>query len=359
MEWRSRFEREARNWISLGVHENIVHALSFIRCDKPILILEFVEGQDLDRFVKNEPGGMALLQALEFGIQIARGLAHAHTCAMPRGSGGLIHRDLKPSNVLVTKQCSVKLTDFGLSIARGDTHWTRGYLGTIAYTPPEQFKDSHSVTKKADIYACGVLLYEMVTGNLPFPLCEERMMIDRIFNGDPESISTFREDVDPPLVDLINRCMMKDPGNRPETADELLAALCRIRKGLSPETGLHPPCVKCGYLGKKEHVICPICDVAYPSRSSGREGETWRCDCGCEVPSSFWYCLSCGQPSTLPRGARVTTKMRSGVFADCHVRRGIQGQRKRCTNCHCESPQTHIYCCHCGSHLTTGPQDFK
>ena len=358
-EWRARFEREARNWISLGVHENIVHAISYIRGEEPFLILEFIEGPNLARIVKEEPAGMALPQVLDFGIQIAGGLAYAHDCMMPRGSRGVVHRDLKPGNVLITQQCRAKLTDFGLSRARDDTNLTKGYLGTMAYMPPEQFQDSHSTTEKADIYSFGVLLYQMVTGNLPFSVCTEYELIYRIFSCEPESVTTFRPGVDDSLVDLIDRCMMKEPEERPVSAREVLNALRNIRSKLKPDSGVQPPCEKCGYTAQKEHVQCPICEALSPPPHIDSKATFWQCKCGQEIPSKFWYCLSCGEPTKTIQPAGQTAPMCSGVFDDSMLPADSFERTNRCVACGSGNLLLYNYCCHCGEPLTGNPSGLR
>lgn len=352
LEWRSRFEREARNWKSLGLHQNIVQAIAIENSGNPILTLEYVDGYDLEKILKYEPGGLATIQALGFAVQIAEGLAHAHTSTMPRGSGGLIHRDLKPSNVLVTRACLAKLTDFGLSLAMGDTRWTKCFVGSLAYAPPEQFENAHSVTQKADIYSFGVILYEMITGNLPFTPCEVRKMVLKIFYEEPEPIETYTANVAPALRDLILQCLSKRPNARPESALVLVKELHSMLESLPADTGNLSRCSNCGYLPKKEHVSCPVCDHPNLSANSGNEEQSWKCACGLRVPLKYRFCMSCGLPCISPNQLKRTTRISSSLqFSTLDTFR-FSDSGKLCLKCGKQNPYTSGSCSWCGSLLS-------
>lgn len=350
-EWKSRFEREARNWISLGSHENIVHAISYIRGEEPFLILEYIGGPNLAMLVKEEPGGMAVSQLLKFGIEIAQGLAYAHERVMPRGSRGVVHRDLKPGNVLITPNCQAKLTDFGLSRARDDTNLTKGYLGTMAYMPPEQFKDSHSTTEKADIYSFGVVLYQMVTGNMPFSVCTEYELMYRIFSCEPEPVESYRPDIAVELAALIRKCMMKEPQDRPDSTREVLDSLLEIRKNLRVDSSARQPCWQCGYIAQKEHFQCPVCESApLPSGSDGND-TPWHCTCGEENQAKFWYCLKCGKAAKTIEPATQFGGLPSSPTYDSLVPPDSFERVNRCILCGSGNLPLYKFCSHCGTPL--------
>lgn len=353
-EWRSRFEREARNWISLGVHDNIVQAYSYIDAPKPILVLEYVDGYDLDKIVKQEPGGMSISQAVAFATEIAAGLEHAHVRKMPRGPGGLIHRDLKPSNVLVTRRCQAKIADFGLSRAKGDTRWTRHFVGSMAYAPPEQFENANSVTHKADIYSFGVILYEMLTGNLPFLPCETKKMIRQIFHDDPEPFDTYRADVPTPLRDLVYRCLAKHPVDRPGSSRTLLEELRALKKGLHQDATTPTTCGTCGYRSEIGHVKCPVCDAVTATDHFEVQGQTWICACGLYVPERYRFCISCGLPSVLLKEEKRTTKMPSSISQEVFTDAGIEDSKRSCGECGKDNPFENVFCSRCGSQLRFG-----
>src|SRR5262245_13526705 len=217
-----RFEREARLLATLS-HPNIatLHALEhFDR--KPALVMELVTGQTLAELIAHAGSGLPLEESIRIATDIARALEAAH-------ESGVVHRDLKPGNVKVAENGAVKVLDFGLAKAfdPGDPSSANAMnsptltaqatqagviLGTAAYMSPEQAR-GRSVDKRADIWACGAVLYEMLTGT-------------RLFEGETVSdtlAAVLRQDVDikalpastpPALRQLLRRCLQRDPRQR-------------------------------------------------------------------------------------------------------------------------------------------------
>ncbi len=321
----ARFEKEARAWINLRDHPNIVRALSFQRHPEPFLIEEYVDGPSLHDLLRTEPGGLALSQVVQFGMQMARGLTHAHTCPMQNNQRGVIHRDLKPGNVMVTRSCQAKLADFGLAKLLGESSPASRsrVMGTLRYIPPEQLHDAHNVREPADLYTLGMILYEMVTAHLPLPPGSPAEVIYHVQRSKPEPIETYRQGVPEPLVDLIQRCLRKKPARRPQTALEMHAALEAVQAELPAETEPFPPCPICGYVANCTHLNCPVCGEAGVVRKAA-EPSVQRCICGEEVPPGFRFCIVCGKP-----------------FADEFL----------CPSCHGVNPRHHRFCCHCGGAL--------
>ena len=269
-----RFEREARCWINLGEHDNIVRAISFQRGDFPMLFLEYVDGPTLSQLIKNEQRGLDYQQAIKTAIQICDGLRYAHTCPMPNRSIGVMHRDIKPQNILIDSAGVSKLTDFGLVRSQNDTRLTR-VLGTPSYMSPEQEVDSFNVSPKTDVYSLGLVISEMLTGFRPHP---------------GASIEQFRPDVDKELVRLVSACLDHSPESRP-TSHQLLADLHSLRLRIQSDA---EPCPNCAYLPNRQHLFCPICGVDRELLKTRQ----WRCSCGKPNQEEFAFCLGCGKKKT-------------------------------------------------------------
>jgi serine/threonine-protein kinase len=184
------------------------------------LVMEYVEGQDLQMLVKEHGGGLDFVQVAEFARQAASGLAHAH-------ESGLIHRDIKPANLLVDARGTVKILDLGLARFFDDkleasltAAYNESILGTADYLSPEQALNSHDVDTRTDIYSLGCTCYFMLTGQPPFPdgSVAQRLMAHQV--KAPTSIEKFRPDVPADLVAIIDRMIAKKPEDRYQTAGE-------------------------------------------------------------------------------------------------------------------------------------------
>ena len=294
-----RFEREARCWINLGHHDNIVRAISFYRGKTPLLILEYIAGPTLRHLLKSEPRGMDLAQMADLAEQISRGLQFAHTCPMPNGSIGVIHRDIKPANILLSSRGVAKLSDFGLVRSQNDTFLNTGVLGTHVYMSPEQEKDSHDVSEKTDIYSLGIVLYEMITGIRPH-------------RG--QAITDFRPETDKGLVELIESCLAHNAAERP-TADQLFSELQTLRGRIESES---TPCPQCAYRPRKQNLYCPVCRLDRQLATMGQ----WRCCCGKPNQQQYAFCLGCGKK-----------------------------RNETCDRCGKENPEGHRFCAWCGEPL--------
>ena len=212
---QARFEREARAISALN-HPNIC---TLYDIGPDYLVMELVEGQSLaDRLKK---GPLPIDKVLQFGAQIADALTTAHT-------QGIIHRDLKPGNVMETPK-GIKLLDFGLakyvttdcSRTAETTLTLRGaVLGTPAYMAPEQL-EGHECDARTDIFALGLVLFEMATGSRAFGGSSQAELISQIMHGEP----VFEKVAPPAFRRLIERCLAKDPAKRWQTASDLKLAL--------------------------------------------------------------------------------------------------------------------------------------
>lgn len=218
-----RFHREARAAASLD-HRNIVRAYDVDNeGDNHFLVMEYVEGKDLQRMVA-ERGPLEYAVAADYIRQAAVGLAHAH-------QAGLIHRDIKPANLLVDQNNVVKVLDLGLARFTGEDKasltvaYDENVLGTADYLAPEQALDSHGVDARADIYSLGCTLYYVLTGHPPFPegTLPQRLLAHQ--KQAPSSIFDDRPDAPSDLVDICLKMMAKKPSARFQSAAEVAEAL--------------------------------------------------------------------------------------------------------------------------------------
>ena len=163
-ELRERFKREAEILLDLR-HRNIVHMFDyFVEAGSHYIALEFVDGMSLDKLlVKTKK--LSCQTAMLIFRDACKALLYAH-------ENGIVHRDIKPGNILISSHGEIKLADFGIASSEkeAETNLTQdgSTLGTPSYMPPEQFSETKKVDNRADIYAMGVMLYEMVTGKKPF-----------------------------------------------------------------------------------------------------------------------------------------------------------------------------------------------
>jgi len=227
-EAKARFVREARAAAALD-HANIctVHEIDEAE-DRIFIAMAFIEGQSLKE--KIQTGPLALPEALDLVAQVAEGLREAH-------EKGMIHRDIKPANIMITPGGQAKILDFGLAISPGATRVTRlgTTLGTIGYMSPEQAQ-AQAVDHRTDIWSTGVMLYEMVTGKLPFQADHEQATIHLILNEEPPRIRSHRSDAPRQLEEIIEKCLSKATGERYENAEALKKDLELLVESLKPGT---------------------------------------------------------------------------------------------------------------------------
>ncbi len=236
-EVRQRFEREAKT-ISQLSHPHICALYDVGNQDgAEYLVMEYLEGETLaERLVK---GALPLDQTLRHGIEIADALEKAHR-------QGIVHRDLKPGNVMLTKS-GVKLLDFGLAkavapagppapltslptMAAGRSLTQEGtLLGTFQYMAPEQL-EGKPVDVRTDIFALGVSLYEMATGNKAFSGASQASLISSIMTSEPPPISSVQPMTPPALDRVVKTCLAKDPEDRWQTAHDVAMQLEWIRR---------------------------------------------------------------------------------------------------------------------------------
>jgi serine/threonine protein kinase/tetratricopeptide (TPR) repeat protein len=223
-EAKERFIHEAKAASALD-HNNIcnVHEIGETDDRQIFIAMAYYEGETLKSRIAKGP--LRIEEASDVAIQIAQGLAEAH-------QHGIVHRDVKPANILITKSGVAKILDFGLAKLSGASRLTRtgSTVGTAAYMSPEQAR-GQDVDHRADIWSLGVVLYEMVTGHLPFRGNHEAALLYSIVHEEPQPISGFRPDLPPDLESSITKMLKKEPGERFQNARELLSQLGVKNKG--------------------------------------------------------------------------------------------------------------------------------
>src|SRR5471030_2066580 len=210
IEYVERFRREAQAVAKLA-HSNVAVVIDRGEDDgRPYIVFEYVEGGNLKTLIERE-APLPLERVIELGIQIARGLEHAHR-------GSLVHRDVKPQNILLDRTGQAKLIDFGIARSSAEVRpgltLTGTVLGSSDYIAPEQAQ-GRSVEERTDVYSLAIVLYEMLTGELPFTGENFVAVAMRHINEEPPSVVDRRSDVPPRLVELLHRAMAKDPEKRP------------------------------------------------------------------------------------------------------------------------------------------------
>jgi len=231
-----RFHREAQSAASL-THPNIVAVYDFGQdLGRPYIVMEYVPGRDL-RSILQGGGPLAVDQVVDICLQVCAAVGYAHR-------SGLVHGDIKPGNVLIAPDGRAKVVDFGLARALGESAMDEeGELvwGTPAYFAPEQAAGDR-VLPATDVYAIGVILYEMLTGRLPFIGSDAEVAHKHLYET-PMPADQVNPRIPARLARIIDVAMNKQPGERFRTADHMRQALADFRQGGEGQTGYHAPAV--------------------------------------------------------------------------------------------------------------------
>ena len=256
---RKRFEREARAAAGLD-HPNIctVYEIDDVE-GNTFIALAYLEGDELTKCISEGP--LKVERLLDVAIQLARGLQEAH-------GKGVVHRDIKPANVMDTSGGQAVLMDFGLAqltsaASKLTQEGTRA--GTSSYMSPEQTTGA-PVDHRTDIWALGVVLYEMATGELPFKGHYEQAVLYSILNEAPQPVTALREGVPPELEQVINKCLAKRVEGRYQTVSDLLADLNALKNRVESGAGRKPS------WGAKD-MRPSIAVLPFENRSRGDEDE--------------------------------------------------------------------------------------
>jgi eukaryotic-like serine/threonine-protein kinase len=227
-ERKKRFIHEAKTASSLD-HSNIgtIHELSEDGNGQMYIVMAYYDGESLkDRLIRKP---LEINEAIEISVQVANGLVRAH-------EAGIIHRDIKPANIIITKQGEVKIIDFGLAKRNGDTQISKDNAapGTIAYMAPEQVV-GNSIDSRTDIWSFGVVLYEMITGELPFKGEFDQAVIYSILKKEPITSISLRTGIPFEIEQIINKALVKKPEERFSNMDEFLTNLQSINDSSNAE----------------------------------------------------------------------------------------------------------------------------
>ena len=221
-EAKARFTHEAKAASALN-HTNITTIYEIDEVEGECFIcMEYIEGKNLKDRIESAP--LKIAEAIGIALQIAEGLQEAH-------QKGIIHRDIKSANIMQTTRGQVKIMDFGLAKLAGQTRLTKtgATMGTFAYMSPEQAK-GEKVDHRADIWSLGVVIYEMVTGQLPFKSKYEQAIVYSIMNEEPEPMTGLRTGVPMDLERIVAKALEKKKEDRYQRIDEMLVDLRRLKR---------------------------------------------------------------------------------------------------------------------------------
>jgi eukaryotic-like serine/threonine-protein kinase len=256
---RKRFVKEAQILSKLR-HRYITRFYEFINnATGAVLVMEYVEGTPVD-ILLTERGALPLSSAIGIAQCLLEALVYAH-------GKGIVHRDIKPANLIKEKSGTVKVTDFGIAKIKegggnsGQTVLTKSgfLLGTPHYMSPEQIREPKDAGAKSDIYSSGVVLYEMLTGTLPFNSRSLPKLIDAIYRGEKQAPSALRPEIDQELEQIVIKSMHPRMDQRYDTAREFFEALeeYNARQPIAPTTRQ------------------PVVEVAPPPQPQPDVGKNW------------------------------------------------------------------------------------
>ena len=249
-EAKQRFIKEAQAASTLQ-HANIctIHEINETDDGQLFISMEYLDGKTLKEKIKKDT--LTIEETVEIITQIARGLEKAH-------KKGIVHRDIKPANIIITDDGVAKIVDFGLAKLAGQTKLTKtgSTLGTVAYMSPEQTQGT-VVDHRTDIWALGVIMYEMCSGEHPFKGDYEQAVMYSILNEEPAPISDSRSEIPNSIEQVVAKALEKDPDERYQNAVALLDDLKSISAGIVPEE-IKIRLRKARLLKRKKIILCTI-----------------------------------------------------------------------------------------------------
>ena len=216
--FRRRFQTESQAIAKLS-HPNIVGVYDVSRTDHvEYIVMELVDGITLKQYLQDH-GPLDAVQAVDFSLQIARALAHAH-------GKGIVHRDIKPQNIIISTDGKVKVTDFGIAKATSSNTISSDVMGSVHYASPEQARNGF-VDGRSDIYSLGIVMFEMVTGRVPFDGDTTVAVALQHLQEEIARPSIYAPDLPISFEKIILKCTQKTPDRRYQTIEELLTDIRR------------------------------------------------------------------------------------------------------------------------------------
>lgn len=225
-EFRRRFKNESKA-VAVLSHPNIVKVYDVSFGDRiQYIVMEYIDGITLKEYIDQQKV-LTWKEAVHFTVQILRALSHAH-------ERGIVHRDIKPQNIMMLEDGTIKVTDFGIArFAHSETHtMTDKAIGSVHYISPEQARGSFT-DEKSDIYSVGVMLYEMLTGTLPFEADSAVSVAIMQMQETPQKLRDINPDIPEGLEEITLRAMQKDPDQRYQSAAEMLEDIERFKRNPS------------------------------------------------------------------------------------------------------------------------------
>lgn len=248
--FRRRFQTESQAIAKLS-HPNIVGVYDVSRTDHvEYIVMELVDGITLKQYLQDH-GPLDAVQAVDFSLQIARALAHAH-------GKGIVHRDIKPQNILVVNDGVIKVADFGIANLQSEVPDVENEaIGSVHYISPEQTRGL-PVDGRSDIYSLGIVMYEMLSGKLPFDGDDDRTVALKHLSAVPTPLREIAPSVPEALEKIVMKAMEASLDNRYQTADALAADLEALQKSLTGSLdrieGNVAPLSTAGELGREDYV---------------------------------------------------------------------------------------------------------
>ena len=219
-----RFINESKA-VSMLSHNNIVKIYDIsVKGEHKYIVMEYIDGITLKNYIEHK-GALSVKETISYSIQILRALEHAHL-------GGIIHRDIKPQNIMLLKNGQIKVTDFGIAKlpdAKTLTATDKA-IGTVYYISPEQAAGEKGIDRRADLYSVGVMMYEMITGKLPFDAENPVSIALKQINEEPKAPSALVPSIPKGLEQIILFAMEKDKDKRFQTATQMIELLTKVRE---------------------------------------------------------------------------------------------------------------------------------